>query len=153
VQHVDYLYGIIAEEQGQQHGDGETTGRLQRDIPGMLWKTCFYAQISEFRSALKKHTSRLALLSAAAAGAAGERPEDERRERLYVAQLTEAFLKFLSDSVAFYQKMILEVRQQRSNPSHYHDALMNNNLFLRVSSLKRERASGKPCLRRPVVPS
>jgi hypothetical protein len=107
VQHVDFLYGIA--EQGQEGGDGEVTAKVQRDIPGTLWKTCFYAQIAEFRSALKKHTSRLTLLSAGTAGQATERPEEERRERLYVAQLTEAFLKFLSDSLAFYQKMISEV--------------------------------------------
>jgi hypothetical protein len=142
VQHVDYLYGIAPAAQGQQHRSGEPAPKSQRDIAGMLWKTCFYAQIAEFRGSLKKHTSRLALLPAPAAGAA-ERPE-EHKERLYVAQLKEAFLKFLSDSVAFYQKLMSEVRDTTSCADsctfHFFLTLHACHFF----SWKRRRATGSP---------
>lgn len=109
MQHVDFLYGIDSSAKQQDGVTSNTATKKQRDIAGMLWKTCFYTPIAEFRSALKKHTARLALLpTAAPAGQSASRPDDQR-ERLYVAQLTEAFMKFLGESIAFYQKLMSEV--------------------------------------------
>ena len=94
-------------------------------MAGLLWKTCFYKQIVEFRSALRRHTSQLEqLLVLHNQQQQGGRPQQyqqlqlvqqerqqqkEQQERLHVARLTEAFRSFLADSLAFYQKMMAEV--------------------------------------------
>lgn len=82
-----------------------------RDITGLLWKTCFYKQIGEFRGSLRRHANQLDVL--------GQQVRDqpnveefrvqEQQERIYIARLTQAFLSFLSDSITFYQKMVAEV--------------------------------------------
>lgn len=82
-----------------------------RDVTGLLWKTCFYKQIVEFRGSLRKHANQLDALGQQVR----EQPSveefriREQQERIYIARLTQAFLSFLSDSIAFYQKMIAEV--------------------------------------------
>lgn len=107
-----------------------------RDIAGLLWKSCFYKQIAEFRSSLRKHAAHHDSLLETAQSRAGpssrhngedknhhhqypqlggvsnEQREQAQAERVYIARLNQAFLGFLSDSVAFYQKMVAEVRIQ-----------------------------------------
>lgn len=94
-----------------------------RDIAGLLWKGCFYKQIAEFRSSLRKHSVHLDSLVQSALpatnqvtegarqlSAAAEVKEREQAERIYIARLNNAFLSFLADSVAFYQKVVAEVK-------------------------------------------
>jgi hypothetical protein len=68
------------------------------DLANCMWRNCFYKQISEFRAALKRHSLRL-----------GGAAIVQEREKLHLAKLTQALLAFLSDSVSFYQKMVVEV--------------------------------------------
>ena len=106
VGHTAFLY-----DEAPRNQTTSTSGRDFRDITGLLWKTCFYKQIGEFRGSLRKHANQLDALSQQVR----EQPSieeiriREQQERIYVSRLTQAFLKFLSDSIAFYQKMIAEV--------------------------------------------
>lgn len=118
VNHIDFLYSP------NEHSLVSTTGDKDfRDVTGLLWKSCFYKQIVEFRSSLRKRAADLdsiGLQLQSGLSGRGERHaardleelrQREQNERLYVARLTQAFLAFLSDSIAFYQKMMAEVRQ------------------------------------------
>jgi len=111
VNHTSFLY-MDAPQSSNSAAD-----RDFRDVAGLLWKTCFYKQIVEFRSALRKHAAQLDHVGAQLQSVRNERDQPgveelrtrEQQERLYVARLTQAFLSFLADSIAFYQKMVSEV--------------------------------------------
>lgn len=107
VSHTAFLYGEAPQSQ-----IGSVTDRDFSDVTGLLWKTCFYKQIVEFRGSLRRHANQLDILGQQVR----EQPSveefriQEQQERIYIARLTQAFLSFLSDSIAFYQKMVAEVR-------------------------------------------
>lgn len=125
VQHPEFVYGNNQTETSLNDNDStfffRSNEKDQYDIAGQLWKSCFYKQISEFRSSLKRHTMQLDNLMRSASIPSAHTREPtrhldetqaaaERHERLYIARLTQAFLSFLSDSIAFYQKLMGEVQ-------------------------------------------
>jgi hypothetical protein len=82
-----------------------------RDIVGHMWRSCFYKQIAEFRGALKRHSANLAATFATATSGAADTAATQR-EKLHIARLTQGLLKFLSDSLEYFQKIISEVRRR-----------------------------------------
>lgn len=120
IDHAAFVYDAKWDSRAADANDesirsADTTTREQdyRDIAGLLWKSCFYKQIAEFRTSLRKHSAHLDSLVQASHQAGDDVKqlrEQEQAERLYIARLNHAFLGFLADSVAFYQKMVAEVR-------------------------------------------
>lgn len=77
----------------------------KKDVDGLLWKTCFYKSIEEFRKSLRVHSTHLERLS----HQIGVDFELLEQERLFISRLTQDFIRFLTDSIAFYQKLMVEV--------------------------------------------
>jgi len=98
VKHVEYLY-----RETKDIVSGMVKDRL--DMSGHLWRTCFYKQITEFRSAIKKHSHNLDKLM----NSSNSDAIVVQKQQLHVARLTKAFLEFLSDSIDFFQKITTEV--------------------------------------------
>lgn len=111
MQHVDELYEIGSGV------DNLTPIKDSRDIPGHVWRSCFYKQISEFRGALKRHTANLvAVQSADRRTSLGSDAGAVQREQMHIARLTQGLLSFLSDSINYFQRIVHEVSKCRWLP-------------------------------------
>eukprot|EP01032_Pedospumella_encystans_P027471 gene27471-31049_t len=130
VSHTAFLY-----REAPQSQTGSVIDRDFRDVTGLLWKTCFYKQIVEFRGSLRRHANQLDVLGRQVR----EQPSveefrvQEQQERIYIARLTQAFLSFLSDSIAFYQKMVAELEDQARQKLRAGDAAQREVRWLVLS--------------------
>ena len=82
--------------------------REKRDIHGLLWKTCFYKQIEEYRHSIRGHSNKLNSLYAEQSMGMFKAKEIEF-EQAYLNRLTLSFVQYLNDSVVFYQRMLSDV--------------------------------------------
>ena len=72
---------------------------VKKDIDSMLWKTCYYRQIEEFRASIKKTTSII------------ENANDiilTEKATAHLSKLTVALMKFLADAISSYQDLLLQ---------------------------------------------
>lgn len=82
--------------------------REKRDIHGLLWKTCFYKQIEEYRHSIRGHSNKLNSLYAEQSMGMFKAKEIEF-EQAYLNRLTLSFVQYLNDSVVFYQRLLSDV--------------------------------------------
>jgi predicted solute-binding protein len=88
-------------------------------IAGKLWKACFHRPIEEFRHAHRLHSDALisirneiksTLLPEFRVNENERLLEQEKVAQTKISILTHALLEFLEDSIAFYRKLVSEVR-------------------------------------------
>jgi len=82
--------------------------REKRDIHGLLWKTCFYKQIEEYRQSIRGHSNKLNSLFVEQSMGMFKAKEIEF-EQAYLNRLTLSFVQYLNDSMMFYQRMLSDV--------------------------------------------
>ena len=73
-----------------------------KDIPQKMWRTCFYARITELRTAATKAKKVLAKAKSSKASNSGSRAEAEER----VKEATIAYNQFLTQAIAFYDYVV-----------------------------------------------
>jgi len=114
--------------------------REKRDIHGLLWKTCFYKQIEEYRHSIRGHSNKLNSLYAEQSMGMFKAKEIEF-EQTYLNRLTLSFVQYLNDSVVFYQRMLSDVSRCMLFTTYLHHCV---HLTLPYTVLQLEERSNIP---------
>jgi hypothetical protein len=81
----------------------------KRDVHLMLWKSCFYKQIEDFRKSIRKYASYIEEKKTNQGFAITDQSINQEKLKSHVSKLTSSFILFLTDSINFYLSLMKEV--------------------------------------------